>query len=294
VRAAGRIAWLTALVAAVLAPAAPAGAEPWPRLVRAEWLSARLAEPDLRVVDMSSEPAEYRKGHVPGAVHLDVEDARVRVAAGGYRVPTEAEAARLVSALGIGPETRVVVYDDQGGLNAAWLFFTLDVFDHSRVALLDGGIHAWRRAGLPLSRDVPVLPATSYQPRRSAARVAGADWLRERLGRGDLVPVDARSPEEFAGRDVRARRGGHIPDAVSVDWRLQLEPDLTFRSPAALRALYASRGVTPDKTVVTYCQTHHRAAVNYFVLRLLGYDKVAGYDRSWSEWGNRADLPVAR
>jgi len=92
-------------------------------------------------------------------------------------------------------------------------------------------------------------------PHVSAGRVAGAAWVRERLGRRDVALVEARSPEEFEGRDVRARRGGHIPGAL-----------------------------TPDKTVVTYYQTHHRTAHTYFVLRLLGYPRVVAYTGSWAEW----------
>jgi len=106
--------------------------------------------------------------------------------------------------------------------------------------------------------------------------------------------VDARTPAEYSGRELRARRGGHIPGAVNVDWTEHLRPDGTFKPLAALRTLYVARGITPDKTVVTYCQTQHRASHSYFVLRLLGYPHVVGYDRSWSEWGNREDLPIAR
>ena len=97
-----------------------------------------------------------------------------------------------------------------------------------------------------------------------------------------------------AGRDVRARRGGHIPGAINVEWSQNLRPDLTFRPIEELRAIYASKGITPDKTIVTYCQTHSRASHTYFVLRLLGYPRLLAYDRSWVEWGNRDDLPVAR
>jgi thiosulfate/3-mercaptopyruvate sulfurtransferase len=127
-------------MALVLALAAPAGAADMPLLVDATWLHARLSEPDLRIVDMTTEPEDYQKGHISGAVYLHVNDARIAVPAGGFRLPTEEEGARLLGALGIEPRTRVVVYDDAGGLHASRLFFTLEVLGHRQVALLDGGV----------------------------------------------------------------------------------------------------------------------------------------------------------
>ena len=272
----------------------PAHAQDPGLLVESAWLGARLGDAALRIVDMTTEPDDYRKGHIRGASYLHVNDARIAVPAGGFRLPTADEGARLLSALGIGPETLVVIYDDSGGLHASRLFFTLEVFGHRRVALLDGGIHAWRRAGLPLTREVPTIAPTSYRPSVVPGRAVSAEWVRERLGDRSIVLVDARTPAEYTGADVRAKRGGHIPGAVNVEWRSNLREDLTFKPIEELRTLYAGRGVTPDKTAVTYCQTHHRAAHTYFVLRLLGYPRVVGYDRSWVEWGNRDDLPVAR
>ena len=261
-------------------------------LVDAGWLNAHLSDSGLRIVDMR-EAKDYRKGHIPGAVHLTLEAVRVKVAAGGYRLPTADELARLVGGLGIGPDTHVVIYDDSDGLDAARLFFTLDVFGHRAVSLLDGGLQAWRRQQLPLTTETARVARTEYRPALVSERVASAEWVRDHVADPTFTLLDVRTAAEYAGTDVRARRGGHIPGAVNVDWRQNLRPDGTFKSRDELATIYVARAVTPDKTVVTYCQTHHRAAHTYFVLRLLGYPRIVGYDRSWSEWGNRDDLPIA-
>jgi thiosulfate/3-mercaptopyruvate sulfurtransferase len=108
------------------------------------------------------------------------------------------------------------------------------------------------------------------------------------------VLVDARSPPEYSGEKRLAQRGGHIPGAVNFDWinAMDMQNNLRLKPAEVLSQSLAGLGVTQDKEVIVYCQTHHRSAHTYIVLKSLGYTKIKGYPGSWSEWGNQGDTPI--
>lgn len=265
-----------------------------PLLIEPEQLQPYLVDPAVLVVDLG-DPAGYAVGHVPGAVHLDYADlVRVEPPAMGL-LPDEARLSEALSRIGLTPERHVIAYGGEGNGRAGRLLWTLAALGHERASLLDGGIQAWGAAGGLLETQFRQPQRSAYQARfLNPAAVAEKDYILARLGQPDLVPLDARTPAEYAGLDRRAARRGHIPGAVNLNWTDAMDPQrqLRFQPDPVLRAMLEARGITPDREVIVYCQTHHRSAHTYWVLRHLGYPRVRGYAGAWSEWGNDPDLPV--
>lgn len=288
-----------ALAVLAVGPTVSAGQYANPQLlIETSELARVLGQAGLRPVDLRGDAAQgeaaYRAAHLPGAVHVaagELDDPRAN--AEGLPIRPEA-AARLFGRLGIDHDTTVIAYDDAGSVLAARLFFVLEYYGHTRVRILNGGLGKWQREALPVTSRIPAVEAKRFVPRARRDLVATAAEVKASLGKAEVCLLDARSPAEFTGADVRARRGGHIPGARNVDWVTTLNADQTFRSADALRALFEAAGVRPERQVVTYCQSGVRAAHHYFTLRLLGYTRIKNYDGSWNEWGNDPARPLAR
>jgi len=248
---------------------------------------------DVLVVDLST-AERYAEGHLPGAVHLEYGALNASRPPVGGLLPDDAELSRVFSAIGLSENHHVIAYDEEGGGKASRLLWTLDVIGHRRFSLLDGGWRAWSADRLPVeTRSVAPTPSRYVATVGEAGR-AGRDYIMEGLGAADLVVLDVRTPREFSGEDRRSERGGHIPGAVNFNWVDAMDPDraLRLRPKHALLEEFAALGVTPDKEVVAYCQTHRRSSHTYIVLKSLGFERVRGYPGSWSEWGNDPSTPV--
>jgi thiosulfate/3-mercaptopyruvate sulfurtransferase len=260
-------------------------------LVETDWLATHWRDANVRVIDMRT--SGYAQAHVPGALHL--ENAAIRAAAAPPTfLPSTDEFERLMAKLGIGNDTRVIAYDDRGGIYAARLWFVLNAFGHANVALLNGGWTKWTREQRPTTTDVPAISATAFRARPQPRWIATADDVLAAIERPGVRIVDARTAAEIEGTDRRGiRRGGFIRSAIPVYWEDALDPDLkTFRPAAEIEKLYRGRGIGPDDEVIAYCQVGMRAAHDLFALALIGHTKLRNYYGAWEEWGNRSDLPV--
>lgn len=265
-----------------------------PLLVEADVLQGHLDDPRLLVVDLTRAET-YATGHIPGAVFLDYAHiVRMAKPVGGL-LPDEVQLSVVLSNLGLTPDTHVVAYDDEGGGKAARLLWTLEAVGHENYSLLNGGLHVWANEGHPMDQQPNTPKPSDYeaqvQPHREA--VVGRQLILEHLDTPEVALLDARSPEEYRGEKLYAARGGHIPGAINIEWTefMDRSHNLRLKGIAELRNMLEGKGFTPDKTVVAYCQTHHRSAHTWFVLKYLGYN-ARGYEGSWSDWGNQPDTPI--
>lgn len=262
-------------------------------LITAKEGHERLGESGGILVDLRGDAA-YRKAHLPGAIRLPAEALNDPESPRSALWPAEVLRRNLQEA-GIGDKGFVVAYDDSGLVPSAKLYWVLRYLGRESVAVMDGGFEGWRRAGLPVSTETtPGPPARLSSPPREGL-LARREEVLAAIGNTGTVIVDARRPEEYAGRSKTALRDGHIPGAVNVNWEHHIVDLMNprLRPLDELRALYEGRGVTPDKEVITYCRSGARSSHTFFVLSLLGYPRVRNYAASWLEWGNEPDLPVS-
>ena len=267
-------------------------------LIAAAELAARLDDPNVRIADVRwvlGDPVrgrhEYEAGHIPGAIFVDLDrDLGAPAGAGRHPLPEPRDFARRLGELGFGTDHLIVAYDDAYGTIAARLWWMLDDLGHERAALLDGGLRAWREAGLPLSTDVPVPAPSTMRLRDAWSNVIDREELVPRLD--DVTLIDARVAERYRGdTEPVDPRAGHIPSAVNAPARLAMTADGRFLAPDELAERFGS--IAPDdRPVVTSCGSGTTACHNALAMRLAGLPDPILYVGSFSDW-SRSGMPIA-
>lgn len=278
-----------------------------PTLISASELATALhsAVPPT-VLDCSSDTSDpeigrraYEAGHIPGAHHVSMGStlSGPRTGDNGRNpLPEPLVFLQAMSALGIGSDTQVVAYDNSGGLYAARLWWMLRWIGHGAVAVLDGGLAAWKAAGQPVVADLPPRPTPApLKARPPLAKAVGYEQVRANVDQPRWLVLDARAPDRFRGEnETLDPQGGHIPGARNRLFRDNLQADGRFKPAAVLRADFdALLDGRASEAVVNQCGSGVSACHNLLAMEVAGLGGSMLYPGSWSEWCAQPGAPVA-
>lgn len=277
-------------------------------LVSTDWLAEHLRDRNVIVVDSSyylpTQPrdahAEYRDGHIPGAVFFDIDKIADDSTDLPHMLPGPAHFGKAVGALGIGDGDTVVVYDNVrdglGVYSAPRVWWTFRIFGAKKVFVLDGGLPKWKAEGRPLEKGDANRPAKKFNAEMNVGAVATISDVRMALTDDSAQIVDARSAGRFTGKEPEPRPGlrpGHMPRSFNVPYTQLLENGQLV-SRARIEAAFKNAGVDLEKPIVTTCGSGVTAAILTLALESIGKAPQGLYDGSWAEWGSRPDVPVER
>ena len=285
----------------------------WVDLVSAEWLNRHMAEAGVCVLDattlMTPQPvgpsqithggALWASGHIPGSQHVCmVGDFSDPNGAYPYTLPTATQVADRCQALGIQPDSHVVIYTASQPMVATRVWWVLRTWGLSKVSILDGGLPHWRSCGYPLdTRALSPAPVRRFEPQVQANWVADAEDVMQAMADPDCVLINALSAPQFAGSGgAHYGRPGRIPGSIHVPAAAMFEPEsMVWKQPHACRTLFEASGLQPgsDRRAIVYCGGGIAASVVFFVLKQLGHERVALYDNSLLEWSANPECPMA-
>jgi thiosulfate/3-mercaptopyruvate sulfurtransferase len=271
-------------------------------LASTDWLAENQGRPDVRILDARWRPdgnglAVFAAGHISGAAHIDwaASLAEPQEDNGAIHLAGPEQVAEALASAGIGDGTTAVIYDDTLGLYSSRIWWSLRAYGYDSARVLDGGLPTWIAEGRPTTKAVRSRPPATFTPRAEPRLRLTTSDVRGLIDSPDATIVDGRAPVEYQGLQGTTARLGHIPGALNLPvGRMTRTDDQRLPDGPELNELVRKAGIMRGRRIVCYDDSGVGAAKVAYVLTLLGHEDVAVYDGGWTEWGNRADLPVER
>ncbi|NMO95545.1 sulfurtransferase [Paenibacillus lemnae] len=271
--------------------------------VSKQWLLARLYEHDLIIVDCRFTLGDrdkgrlaYEEAHIPRAVYMDLEtdlSAPVSQHGGRHPLPEVSHISQVFGKAGISQSSRVVIYDDQGGMVASRLWWMLKYTGHEQAYIMDEGFSSWKDAHYPVTADVPIVIPASYEPKAQPVMLSDMEEVRQASKSGAPLLIDSRETRRYAGLEEPIdHTAGHIPGAVNYFWKDLLNAQGRWKSRDEIKMMFAE--IPLDHEIIVYCGSGVSACPNVLALKEAGYSSVKLYAGSWSDWISYEGNPVAK
>jgi len=273
-------------------------------IIQTEQMQQALARGAI-IWDVRDEKS-YLDGHIPGAINIGDAGNVLRDPNKEDYIATDKIQA-IFNAAGLNVNRDIVVYGSRGNPYVYFGLYTINYFGGKQAQIYHDGMDAWKSAGLPIQKERATLPAVTVALVPQPQLVVSNEEMLKIVQSKSAQIIDARTPDEFSGKDVRAIRGGHIPNAINIPYESNWQDPataiklgkkqvsdtsgMTLKSQDDLKKLYSS--LDPNQDTVVYCQSGVRAAETATVLKNLGFKKVKVYDSSWLGWGNNLKVQVA-
>ncbi|WP_068501729.1 sulfurtransferase [Paenibacillus kribbensis] len=275
-------------------------------IVSKRWLLARLYEPDIIIADCRSllgqvgaGRTQFNEDHIPGAIHFDLEEdltAPLGEHGGRHPLPDVDTLAARLSRAGINATSRIIAYDDQGGMMASRFWWLLRYLGHEQVYVLEEGYSAWKEAKFPVTADQPIRIPSTFTPNAQAQMLTSMQEV-QRVSAGSVpagshILIDSRERPRYLGLEEPIdRAAGHIPSAVNFFWKEALDEKGSFKNAEQLQEHFAD--LDPNAEIIVYCGSGVSACPNVLALNEAGFSKVRLYPGSWSDWISYEENPVA-
>lgn len=248
---------------------------------------------DKNTVLVSAQKAgSYNDFHITGSISLAPSILTTNEPI-KYTLKSVDEMAKIIGDKGVSANNLIVVYDEGSSKYSGRLYWNLKYLGAENVKILNGGLEAWQAIRKPVTTTPTKLKATVFTAKVQPQFLATHDEVKKATTSANYVIIDARSAKEYNGTDKTKLRLGHIPNAVHIEYKDIIAANGKLKTAEELKAIYTAKGVTPDKTVIIYCKTSVRAAIEFAALNsILGYKNVKVYDGAFTEWSSDSSTEV--